>query len=115
MKTIDICKDFIMFTLKMIYTAYNIDDMLDISDTEEYKLNTYKPLDVQNDVRIWYITDIHITGRLNSDTLKDIDYNIRKIVNNSGDIILIGGDITNDFVVFETFIKRLHINKLSRK
>lgn len=82
-----------------------------------------------NNLRVSYITDIHITGNdvacesryaLPTDKFakpiyKDIDKNVKTIVDEMDvDVLLIGGDISRDFVKFEEFICKLHSSFLSK-
>lgn len=64
--------------------------------------------------KISYITDLHLIHRLHNFGCKsknDIIYVIQKIINNivneSERILLIGGDVSSDFLIFNLFIKLL--------
>lgn len=68
----------------------------------------------RNSQRIYYITDIHLMHRLQNANCKskdDVRYVIQKIVDNivneTGSLLLIGGDVSSEFSVFELFIKLL--------
>ena len=76
-----------------------------------------------NNLRVGYITDIHITGndvaceskyatptvKFAKPIYKDIDKNVKTIVDEMDvDVLLIGGDISRDFIKFEEFICKLH-------
>lgn len=71
--------------------------------------------------RIYYITDIHLMHRLQNANCKskdDVRYVLQKVVDNivneAGSLLLIGGDVSSEFSVFELFVKLLKW-KLSRK
>lgn len=75
----------------------------------------------RNSQRIYYITDIHLRHRLqnaNCKSKEDVIYVLQKIidiiVNETGSLLLIGGDVSSEFSVFEFFIKILKW-KLDRK
>lgn len=64
--------------------------------------------------RIYYITDIHLMHRLQNANCKskdDVRYVLQKVVDNivneAGSLLLIGGDVSSEFSVFELFIKLL--------
>lgn len=73
--------------------------------------------------KIYYISDLHLLHRLNDANLKSLDdayYVVQKIVDNFLDevildeinnlrknVILIGGDTSSDFSIFELFVKTL--------
>lgn len=64
--------------------------------------------------RVYYVSDIHLLHKLRETEPKskdDVEYAIRSIVGNivkeSGHTILIGGDVSSDFSIFELFIKML--------
>lgn len=64
--------------------------------------------------RIYYVSDIHLLHKIRdfeSKSKDDVIYVIRSIVKNivkeSGNIILIGGDVSSDFSVFDLFIRIL--------
>ncbi len=71
--------------------------------------------------RIYYITDIHLMHRLQNANCKskdDVRYVIQKVVDNIvnevGSLLLIGGDVSSEFSIFELFVKLLK-RKLSLK
>lgn len=75
----------------------------------------------KNCQRIYYITDIHLMHRLQNAHCKskdDVQYVLQKVVDNivseAGAILLVGGDISSDFSIFELFINLLKW-KLSQK
>ena len=66
--------------------------------------------------KISYISDIHLLHRFkayNCNTIEDVNYVVKKIAKTIGEksstINLIGGDTSSDLLVFENFIKSLHI------
>ncbi len=77
--------------------------------------------DDRNCQRVYYITDIHLMHRLQNANCKskdDVRYVLQKVVDNivneTGSLLLIGGDVSSEFSVFELFIKLLKC-KLSHK
>lgn len=63
---------------------------------------------------VYYVSDIHLLHKLKNYGAKsedDVAYIIKSIVEyivkGSGDTILIGGDVSSDFAIFEMFIKSL--------
>ena len=79
------------------------------------ELNEHIPLtSLMSRERVYYVSDIHLLHKLKDCEPKskaDVVYAIKSIVDNivreSGRTILIGGDVSSDFSVFELFIKTL--------
>ena len=72
------------------------------------------PKPEKNKDRVFYISDLHLLHRLknrNVKSLNDIEHAVTSIVRNimyeSGEIILIGGDTSSDYSIFEMFVKTL--------
>ena len=74
-------------------------------------------------LRYYYASDIHLMHKLKntdikskSDSLYVIQTIIDTIVNESGEYILLGGDISSDYTIFEIFVKmlRTELNKKRR-
>lgn len=75
----------------------------------------------KNSQRIYYITDIHLMHKIKNADCKskdDIRYVLQKVIDNivseTGNLLLIGGDVSSEFFVFELFVKLLKW-ELSRK
>lgn len=90
-----------------IDTPVNSKDMCNASLLSEYDKNSQK---------IYYITDIHLMHRLQNANCKskdDVRYVLQKIADNlvkevkADSILLIGGDVSSEFIVFELFLKLL--------
>lgn len=71
---------------------------------------------------VYYVSDIHLLHKLRDYSPKsktDIIYVVKSIVDNivreSGNTILIGGDVSSDFSIFELFIKLLRSELDNRK
>ena len=65
--------------------------------------------------RVYYISDIHLMHRIQNvgcSSKEDIVYVVQKIVdtiaNETGRLLLIGGDVASDFEVFQLFVKLLY-------
>lgn len=115
------------------YKSYKNDNnkLASFSSTEENEKNTEIELQASRELdtydyaerRIYYISDIHISHKLayfNPKSETDVEYVIGSIVHDivedveeSGSIILIGGDSSSDFSIFELFIRMLR-NALDR-
>lgn len=72
--------------------------------------------------QVYYVSDIHLLHKLKdykSKSKTDVIYVIKSIVDNivkeSGNTILIGGDVASDFSIFELFIKILRNELHSRR
>lgn len=125
--TSDICDKF-----GLHYDIYNVNNsrLLSFSTTEENEkdtelaLYTSRELDISEDFDSWrllrmrqqvyYVSDIHLVHKLRDFEPKsksDVEYAIKSIVDNivrdSGNTILIGGDVSSDFSIYELFIKML--------
>ena len=83
------------------------------------ELNSYRPYDpneyVRGQEKIFYITDLHLTHKLVhqnafsfEEISKVIDGITDTIVRESGSILLIGGDVSSDYKIFELFVKSLY-------
>lgn len=89
----------------------NNDDMYNLSSLELYDTNEKK---------VHYITDIHLMHRLqyaNCKSEDDVRYVLQQVVNSivdeAGSLLLIGGDVSSDFLIFEMFVKLLGYEKHS--
>lgn len=93
----------------------------------ELELQTSRELDMLNGYdmtkeRVYYVSDIHLLHKLGAFEPKakeDVAYIIQSIVDDivreSGSIILIGGDVSSDFSIFEVFIKFLRNEFVRRR
>lgn len=93
--------------------AENEDKETSIDNRDMHNLSLLGEYDKKNQ-RIYYITDIHLMHRLqnaNCMSKDDVRYVLQKVVDNivneTGSILLIGGDVSSEFSVFEQFIKLL--------
>ena len=85
-----------------------------ITEGAEKDLSTFDmPFDLKYQ-RVYYISDIHLMHRIKSEKCRskeDIIYVIQKIVNiisnEAGDLLLIDGDVSSDFEIFQLFVKML--------
>lgn len=75
-------------------------------------LDSWKVLKMRQEV--YYVSDIHLLHKLKDlepKSKSDVAYVIKSIVDNivseSGDVIIIGGDVSSDFSIYELFIKML--------
>ena len=113
--------DIYSFLYSVIEKVYS--NFQPVEDSTLCSINSHdlscKYVDRDKNLKIYYITDIHITGQdvhlKPGDKLKykDVSLNVNNIVSNlSGDILLIGGDISRDFEKFEEFIKILYYTLL---
>ena len=111
------------------FTKYNINNNLIesfkiVQNNEEQTalyLNEYRDEDIDDlfcdteDVqRVQYISDLHLMHKIknaNCKSMEDITCLIQHIINNiideSGNLVLIGGDVASEFSLFELFIKIL--------
>ena len=65
--------------------------------------------------RVHYISDLHLLHRIqnaNCQSPEDVEYTVQKIVDNveeeTGRLLLIAGDVSSDFKLFELFVKTLY-------
>lgn len=100
-----------------------IDTSLALIENENIEIavnnrNLHDPSLLKEDDRsfqsIYYITDIHLMHRIehaNCKSKDDVRYVLEKVVDNianeTGRFLLIGGDVSSDFSVFESFVKLL--------
>lgn len=89
----------------------NID--LTVDNRDMHSLSVSGEYD-RNSQRIYYITDIHLMHKLENANCKskdDVRYVLKKVVDNivneAESLLLIGGDVSSDFSVFELFVKIL--------
>ena len=79
--------------------------------------DTNKPFILHDFEKVYYISDIHILHAIKETycrSKEDVIYIIKKIVNNiaedinqTNSLLLIGGDISSDFEIFQIFVKQL--------
>ena len=121
--TSDVCEK-----LGIVYTKFNYDENLigEFSLVEEGEKQTAVVLQTSRDKvdnkysltnknsKICYISDLHLMHRIKNAGCKskeDIIYTIQKIVDKfareNSDVILIGGDVSSEFALFEIFVKLL--------
>lgn len=100
--------------------AENENTVIEVDNRNRHSLSLLGE-DDRNCQRVYYITDIHLMHRLQNANCKskdDVRYVLQKVVDNivneTGSLLLIGGDVSSDFSVFELFVKLLKW-KLSRK
>ena len=97
-------------------TALMLNDNVDtkgISTNDSHSLLSFGEWE-RNCQRVYYVTDIHLMHRLKNANCKsknDVIYVIQKIVdiivNEMGNLLLIGGDVASDYTIFEIFISML--------
>lgn len=92
--------------------------------TEKYEIESFPELQISreginssrdfNNYQISYITDLHLVHKLINNNVRsysDVVYIIKKIakriISESSTFILIGGDVSSDFSLFELFVKEL--------
>ena len=81
-----------------------------VSDNNELCLSVY---DMTTE-RVYYISDLHLMHKLEHSKPKsktDVVYVLQNIINNivseTGNLLLIGGDVASDYTIFELFIRLL--------
>lgn len=84
---------------------------------QEHQNNNARDLDWRKK-NIHYVSDLHLVHRIRKagcKSLNDIEYTIQKIIDGllatSGGTILIGGDVSSDYAIYELFV---HLLKKSR-
>ena len=121
--TSELCEQF-----NVAYTSYDYDKSLisefPVVEKNEKEttlvLQTSTELDLSDDEQeekynsISYISDLHLMHRIKNAKCKskeDVVYIMQKIINTISDesteIILIGGDVSSNFLIFELFVKML--------
>lgn len=124
---------FVCDALSIEYDPYNYDDMVipvfDFANEPEDNMliinNTYREsvaAPIINDMfykyetssRLSYVTDLHLMHRIKSnkcksriDVMRVIKLAVNTIMSDSNSIVLIGGDVSSDFSIFELFIEEL--------
>lgn len=86
-----------------------------IEETEENELMLRDFVYEKRYQKVHYISDIHLMHRIqnsNCRSLNDIEYVIEKIVNTisdeAGQLLLIDGDVSSDYIFFQFFVKKLY-------